>query len=329
MNNKNSTGIYRTLIREALHLTWQRKSLWIFGIFAAFVSTGGVLDVASSGMRRVALYGSLKERIVETCFANYVYITKYVGQFFAVGTFRSLALFFFLVLIVLGLLFLAVLSQTALIHGIKAESHERPNILRKRAHDHLWRVFGVNLLTKGVSTLVVVLTTLPLLFSITLPALYPFSFLYLQTLILFPSMLVISILSMLSIIHLIETECTIKESIKYTWNVFQKHWLATFEFSLILFVLTAFSCMLLLGVVILLNIPYALVYTASLLTGSMTIFIIANVFYGLFALAILLALGGAIVTFQYSAWYLFYQQSKNPLLKKLPIAKLLRMFQKT
>lgn len=328
MNIKNSTTIYRTLLREAWRLTIARKSLWFFGIFAAFVSTGGVMDVATTGLRRIQLGGSLPQQLFDTSFTGFALMSRYIGQIRVFGSYHLVAMLFCMALIFIGLLFLAVLSQTALVHGIKAPTHEHPNIIRKRAHDHLFRIFIIDLVTKISGAILVCALTFPMLWYYTQTASYNFFIAFLQILIFFPAVLFISILSVLSVIHVIETESTVLEAVQKTWHIFKTHWLATLEYGFILFCLSSLSVFILLGIVILLSVPYALIYTMSLLTGSFVIFVIANILYGLFALAIVLLFGGGIVTYQYSAWYLFYKRTGHPSHPKLPIAKLLRMFQR-
>ncbi|OGL96808.1 hypothetical protein A2318_04135 [Candidatus Uhrbacteria bacterium RIFOXYB2_FULL_45_11] len=329
MSNKNSTAIYRTLLREAWRLTWQRKTLWIFGIFAAFVSTGGVMDVATTGIRRVQVGGSLLQQLFDSSFSGYTQMGKYIAQMQMFGSFQISIMIIFMTLIMIGLLFLAVLSQTSLVHGIKASTHEHPNIIRKRAHDHLFRIFTIDVLTKVSGAVLICITTLPMLWYYAEFTTYSFSIAFIQILIFFPAVLILSILSILSVIHVIETESTVVEAITTAWQIFKTHWLATLEYAFILFCLISISCFILLGIIIFLSVPYAIVYTASLLTGSFVIFVVANALYGLFALAVVFAFGGGIVTFQYSAWYLFYKRTEHRSHPKLPIAKILRFFTRT
>jgi hypothetical protein len=329
MSTKNSTAIYRTLLREAWRLTWQRKTLWFFGIFAAFVSTGGVMDVATTGIRRVQVGGSLLQQLLDTSFSGYTQFGRYVAQIQIFGSFQVAAMIIFMTLITIGLLFLAVLSQTSLIHGIKASTHEHPNIIRKRAHDHLFRIFSIDVLTKAFGAILVSVTTLPMLWYYAEYTTYNYFISFIQILIFFPTILILSILSILSVIHVIETESTVTEAITTAWNIFKTHWLATLEYAFILFSLISLSCFILLGIIVLLSVPYAIVYTTSLLTGSFIIFVVANALYGLFALAVVFAFGGGMVTFQYSAWYLFYKRTEHRLHPKLPIAKILRIFQRS
>lgn len=286
------------------------------------------MDVATTGARRVHLGGSLWQQVWETAFTGYSMIAQYIWQIQLFGNLHAVLMSFFLGLIFIGVLFLAVLSQTALVHGIKSPTHEHPNTVRKRAHDHLFRIFVIDVLTKLIGGLIVCLTTLPMLWYYTKTSTYSFSLTFLQSLFFFPSVLILSILSVLAVIHVIETESTVLEGVTEAWIIFKKHWVATLEYGFILFCLSSFFALVLLGVIILLSIPYALIYTASLLTGSFLVFVLSNILYGLFAAMVIFIIGGGIVTFQYSSWYLFYKRTGHPSHVNLPIAKILRIFHK-
>ena len=323
---KNSTAIYRTLLRDALRLTWQRKTLWIFGFLAAFVSTGGVFDVAASGLHRIQVGGSFLYQLLDTSFVGYTLVSTYVGQIRSLGSFTTAAIVFCLTLIILGAIFLAVLSQTALIHGIKSETHEHPNVFRKRAHDHIGRVFIVDLFTKIAGGILVCLTTLPMLWFYLATSTYSFLIAFIQLLIFFPVVLVINIVSLLSVIHIIETGATVHEAVSDSWKMFKSHWLATIEFAVILFLIIAASAIGIFALILALSVPYAFIYSASLLTGSFAVFLITNVLFALLTVLIIFALGGGIVTFQYAAWYLFYKQSGLPMHSRMSLSKTFRLF---
>ena len=164
---KNSTAIYRTLLREAWRLTWQRKTLWFFGIFAAIISTGGVFDVAATGLRRIQVGGSFLHQLLSSTFVGYTMFGTYVRQAQTLSTFQIGGIIFCVVLMSAGAIFLAVLSQTALIHGIKSPTHEHPNIIQKRAHDHIGRIFILDILTKFAGALLVAVTLLPMFWYVT------------------------------------------------------------------------------------------------------------------------------------------------------------------
>lgn len=323
---RKSTMIYRSLLREALLLAWQRKTLWIFGFFAAFVFTGGVFDVAMTGLKRISFGGSILNRLFNASFGGYSYFGHLISQIKIVGTFGTASIIIFTTLIFIGLIFLAVLSQTSLIHGLKAVSHEHPNIIRKRAQDHIGRIFLIDIMVKMIGSILVIVTTMPFLWFYSNSSLLGFLIIFIQTLLFFAVILIVNIIAILSVIHVIETGATIREAIKHAGNLFISHWLATFEFAVLLFFLIALSAFIIFGFVILLTVPYAFVYMFSVLTGSFFIFVTANILFILFSLFCIFAFCGAVITFQYAAWYLFYKQMGDNIHKHLPLSKTLRLF---
>src|SRR3989339_48248 len=51
MPTKYPTTIYRSLFSDALRVAWERKALWVVGLFAALLSTGGACEMAAKGFR--------------------------------------------------------------------------------------------------------------------------------------------------------------------------------------------------------------------------------------------------------------------------------------
>ncbi len=326
MFTKKSTEIYRPLIREALRLTWQRKTLWIFGTFAALISTGGVFDVAANGLQRIQASGSFLRQIFDSSFIGYALFGQYIRQFQNIGSFFSTTLFFFTTLIGIGLLMIAVLSQASLIHGIKQLEEKHPRIVRKEASVHVLSLFIIGAFTKIFSAVLIAITTLPFVWFYAQSSNHSFLVVFLQLLIFFPAILILNIISLLSVIHIVETGDSVTHAIAKAWAIFSKHWLATLEFALLMFLLIAILGIGLFAVIIFLTVPYALVYSISLLSGSSTLFFLANMLFGIVTLIIVCGLGGGIITFQYSAWYLFYKQTQEKIHMRFPLSKLRRLF---
>lgn len=323
---RKSPIIYRSLLREALLLAWQRKTLWIFGFFAAFVFTGGVFDVAVTGLRRINFSGSVLNKLFNVSFFGYGFFSNLVSQIKIIGTFGTAGIIIFTTLIFIGLIFLAVLSQTSLIHGLKAVAHEHPNIIRKRAQNHFGRIFLIDVMVKIIGSAFVIITTLPFLWFYSNSSLFGFLIIFIQTVLFFSVILILNIIAILAVIHVIETGATVREAINHAGNLFLSHWLATFEFAVLLFLLISLSAFVIFGFVILLTVPYAFVYMFSILTGSFFIFVTANILFILFSLFCIFAFCGAVITFQYGAWYLFYKQMGDKIHKHLPLSKTFRLF---
>lgn len=324
MKNK-TTMIYRVLIRKAFELAWQRKTLWFFGLFAAIISTGGVLDLALTGMHRIRVGGSFLRSLFDSSFAGYSAFSNFVLNLRDTGTSQTLLIFLFGTLVAIGLLLVAVLCQASLIQGIKEPEHIHPNIVRKRASVHVISLLITDILVKIIGGVFVSIGSLPMLLYFINTSTYSAYILFLELIVLFPAILILNILSMLTVIHIVDTGESVSESVAYAWYIFSKQWLATFEYALIVF-----SCVFILGSVwfglgFLLSLPYALIYSLSLLSGSTIIFLLANVLFALVAFLVMFILGGAIISFQYACWYAFYKQTFEAIHIRLPISKILRM----
>jgi len=329
MSFKKPITIYRSLIRDAAMLTWQRKSLWVFGIFAAFISTGGVLDIAKTGMHKVQSGGNIFAQLFEATFVGFTLFGQYIRQFSQMSPFWTTLLFLCTTLIFIGLVLLAVVSQASLIHGIKSPIILHPLHARKQASVHVSSIFWIDAFTKIISGILIVVSTLPVWWYYTSTSSVSFFAAFVQLVIFFPMILIINMLSMLSVIHVVETGESVSKSIADAWHIFSKHWLASIEFALVLFILMSGVGFLFLACAALVSIPFAVLYSVTLLSGSLFLFFGANLVFALVAFCLILMFGGSVVTFQYAAWYLFYKKTFEETHKKNPISKFARLFQKS
>src|SRR3989338_4394715 len=126
MPAKKSTMLYRPFLREAWRLTWERKSLWIFGIFAALISTGGVVDVVWRALQKIQRAESLLENLADSSFMGYDVAASYIGQLATLGPQRTSFIIIVSTLMGILLVIIATLSQGALLLGIRHKAHQDP-----------------------------------------------------------------------------------------------------------------------------------------------------------------------------------------------------------
>jgi hypothetical protein len=144
-------------------------------------------------------------------------------------------------------------------------------------------------------------------------------------LIFIPAVVVLHIISILSLVDIVEKKSNALNAFFAALRIFKKQWLSTIEFGFILFLILFVSIFILLSILILLSIPYGFITTLILTTGSAILFLIFNVLTGLFIFALILAFGGALVTFQYSSWCLFYKRAVHQTHGKRQFSKLHRI----
>ncbi len=324
MPRKKSTTVYRKLLREAWAITWQRKTLWIFGIFAGIVSSGGVIDVALNSLHRLKTKSTLIENLLDTSFIGYEIFGQYITRVQSLGQGTTIGIVTVTVLIALALIFAAVVSQAALVIGSKSKSDKHPHVLRKEAFAHVWDIFLIDLITKTLSVLLGALTTLPILLHFIHTSSISISLVLIQVLFYLPLVVIINLISVLSIIDIVDRGSKALDAIHTATIIFKKQWLATLEFAFLLFFIVLFAGIALGMLGTLLTVPFAIVYTSTLLTGSFTLFLIMNVLMVILFLLITLAIGGAIVTFHYSAWHRFYKRAMHRTYGSVLFAKMMR-----
>lgn len=317
--------LYRPFLREAWRLTLERKCLWIFGIFAAFISTGGVVDTVWRALEKVTRTESLMEDLADASFLGYDVAASYIGQLAVLGPQRTSFIVVASTLMGILLVIIATLSQGALLLGIRAKTPSDPYTLRREAGSHFWSLFLIGALNKLLMLILVVLMTLPLLL-VSVSTSLGHSFLFLALMILFiPATIALNIIYLFALIDVVETNAHPLSAIHTGARLFAKQWLATLEYGVILFLLVFGAGLVLLIVVSLLLVPFSIVYAAILLTGSFSLFLAFNVIAALLIFAILLTFGGACVTFQYSAWYHFYKHGLHKTHGKKAFSKILRL----
>ena len=327
MPAKKSTTLYRPFLREAFVITWKRKSLWIFGIFAALISTGGVVDVVWRSLEKVGKTESLLENLADASFVGYDVAAGYIGQLALLGPQRTSFILIAATLMGILLVIMATLSQGALVLGIRAKGARDPYELRREAGCHFWSLFLIGILNKLLMLILVVLMTLPfLLVSLSTSVGHAVVFLFLMLLFL-PATIIVNIIYMFALIDIVEDGAHPLSAIHTGVRLFAKQWLATFEYGVILFFAVFGAGILLLILLTLLLIPLSIVYAATLLTGSFSLFLTFNVISACLIFALLLTFGGACVTFQYSAWYNFYKHGLHKTHGKKTFSKIFRVVQ--
>ncbi|MBI4592424.1 hypothetical protein HY733_03190 [Candidatus Uhrbacteria bacterium] len=327
MSAKKSTTLYRPFLRDAWRLTWERKSLWIFGIFAALISTGGILDVMWRSLQRVEQTESLLKRLSDASFIGYDVAASYFNQLDVLGTQRTSFLLVALTLAGMLLIVIATLSQGALILGIRSRLPKDPHALRCEAGTHAWSLFLIAVLNKLLMLILTVLMTLPLLLiSVSTSLLHGILFFVLM-LVFLPATLIVNIIYMLALMDTVENGSRPLDAIYTSVRLFAKHWLATFEYATILFLIVLGAGAVFFLPLLLLFIPYSVLYVLILSSGSLSLFLTFNVVWACLILSLVLAFGGACVTFQYSAWYSFYKHSLHKTHGKKIFSKILRLAQ--
>ncbi|NQV90093.1 hypothetical protein HQ487_01650 [Candidatus Uhrbacteria bacterium] len=325
MSRKKSTTLYRPFLRDACRLTWQRKSLWIFGIFAALISTGGVVDMVWQSLQKVQRAESLLHSLMNHSFIGYDIAASYMAQLNTLGSQRTSLIVIAATLAGVALLVISILSQGALILGIRSKKPEDPYILRNNAASRFWPLFLVGTLNKILTGIFMLLMTLPLLL-ISVSSAPAYGALFFVLLVIFiAASIILNIIYIFTLIDIMESDVPVLQAIHTSIRLFLKQWIAAFEYGALLFLLVIGGTCLFVLFLALLLVPYSILFSVIILSGSSALFLTFNILSIFVLIAFVLMFGGACVTFQYSAWYNFYTHGLHKTHGKKVFSKLIRL----
>jgi hypothetical protein len=311
MGRRKPTTIYRSLFADAFRVAWERKSLWVFGLFAALLSTGGVYEMLSKDVRHLAAGRDLYLDLWRGTFAGTELFGRYLRDLLELEPARVTATVTLLVILALLLLLASVVSQGALIAGAgKKPISDRAAIAAgSRAFSSM---LFLNILHKLAHLLLTALAALPLLLLLAKPDGGMLLAVFLAYLVSLPLTVFVATVFMLSSVDIVETGSHAFDAIEHALLVFRRHALAAFETGLILFCAVLVASFAFLVLLALLAMPFAVLISMALAAGSPFLFMTLNVLAVLVLLALFFCFTGATTTFQYAVWVRFCAHATAP-----------------
>jgi hypothetical protein len=309
--------LYRDILKKSLAITWKRKYLWFFGVFAALLSGMGQYSMSMSRMSEnwnagifsaaAIFYGGVN--------ASGNFWGRLSAAFHNDSLYASIFTLLLLIMMVLCLfvLWLAVVSQVGLINnGAKIITGGKNQIGTIKegisaGMANFWPVIAFNIIASCLISFFAVLVGLPLVF-LTPQADFSVYLLYVLSFILFiPLALIVSFLARYAISFVVIKGERFFDAFVLAYRLFEKNWLVSIEMALIIFMIE-FACIIAIGLVFLiLAIPY--IFVAHILSLAIFMVIGINGFFpwaiiaGLLVAMILVALSGAVITvFKTVAW---------------------------
>ena len=321
-------AIYRPLLREAWRLTWERKTLWVFGIFAGVLSTGGVVEVCMRTFREMESTSHLLWQLLHGTFLGAETFGAYVHQLLLLSPTRITVMGTVLIILVLLLLVVAIRSQASLVTGLFAS---REPFLAETWHEgrhSFWSLVGLHVLTRLLHGLIVILTALPLVLFLSDSTFQHAILFFVLFLIFFPLTLMTSFVSTLTIIHIVRERLGLLEAIHASIRLFMRHWLVTFELSFVLFGVVSLAAIVFITLLLLLAVPYSILVTLALFTSLPSMFMIVFGLGVLLLACLILAFTGGVVSFQHAVWIAFYRRMNHKIQATKLLAKLERLWEK-
>lgn len=287
----------KNILNRAWNTTWFHKTLWFFGLFAALMAIGEEYDVL---IRNGDILDAIPRQIENFRVAaeNGVLegITSNISNFVNTNIPGTLYILISWIIAILAVAWLVIVSQGALIHGVKR------NVEGKSMHllegfdagmGNFWPIFLTNVIAKVVVYGLLFIVTIPMIVmyvkshsvgAALVVMLWSF-------IILFPVMVVVSFITKFANAYIVIRKYPVKQAIAAAWSLFTRNMLVTLELAALLVVIKTIVVYMVVATLInALGFP-------QFSTFSYILFVVVLGFVYAW-----------LTTFQYASWtYLYYE----------------------
>jgi len=318
--------MYRKILKQAWAITWNHKFLWFFGLFATFLVQGGEYEIlwrgiSGGGESNFAFWEKLSR----------LNLTEYCSNAFSLiksdplAVLKIFIIFFILFVLSLFFIWLAVVSQAAIVKATaKISSGQKIGFINEIGEGALnfWPVLGLNIISRLVIGGGFLLLSLLVVFSASAGLTWHAALFFLLLFMFFlPLAIVFSLLIKYSIAFAVIKKEKLTNSLKLGWDLFRKNWLTSLEMAFILFFIYFFSSLLIILLTIALAGPFLfLAFAFYQLSGIFGFWCIVVI--GLLAIFAIIIGGGSLLNaFQISSWTTLFIE----LVAKGGVSKLVRV----
>lgn len=301
--------IYRPLFLAAWKKTWEHKRLWLLGIFATAMASGGLFESVSGHWQSALTGRTMFEQCMNGTLPGYQWLVSYSRYLAALPPAHQYALTTIVLLIIIGVIIVGVVSQGALLANSLENRPLDLNSLVKKGAIFFWPILIIDLLGKIAFGFVFLITVAPVALMNPLPYgwhQYP-PFISL-TLFLIGAVFVTA-MQMLSLTGAVRKHLNPLAAVSEAWDIFRLHILVTFELGLLLFATSIIAAIASLLLIFVLALPLVLLFIVATAVASPGLYIFMIFFSIVLIIATVLLASGALTTFQYTVWSLYFDEA--------------------
>ncbi|HAT03580.1 MAG TPA: hypothetical protein DCS29_02260 [Candidatus Magasanikbacteria bacterium] len=317
---------YRDAIKAGWQLAWHHKSLWIFGMFAAFLGQMGIVELLSKMTFGVSYFRAP---------SFFVYAWDTFSQAGLSSLLRALDLsvdkwvwLIWLIIIFIGfgifLAFVAVVSQGAIVHSAtrfiekNGKKFESTSVSWDHSRKHFWKLFGLNVLRKCVLALFISFVVWGTFNALIEPSAGDIVLFFVLFLMAAMVGMVLSFLLVYAVGYVVVEEFSFIKAIRSAWRLFTRHWFVSFEIGFIFIILNiVFVVIMLLGMY-LLFLPSLALFAAAFLIQSTGLYTAGIILGFVLFIPFIVVLGSVFTVFGTATWtYLFTKMHREGIISHL------------
>ncbi len=314
---------YSLILKEAWQIAVKNKILWLFGLFASFISLEAVYEVIISQINQARNAETFYQKILTLSQNQNLLISNYLCFFNGLSKDYSAYLFFILVTIaVILFIWLVFISQIAIILSA-AKSYKtnkiKMNEILAVSNEKFWSVLSINIIIKLALYAGFLALSLPLFYSLLTQnqgSLIASNFIFFILYTLFA--VIISFLAAYATNFIVLKNSHIIEAIKEAWQLFAKNISISLELAFVLFFLKVLSLIFIFCLFFLAFVPLFALLLLALSNGYLVGIIMSLTLIILAFLIIALLINSIFTVFYLSSWTItFIQLTENTLMGKI------------
>ncbi len=298
---------YTQAVQHAWKLTWTRKRLWVLGLLAALVGSGGSFEFV---FNYFSALGGREDPLSEI-------ITLFVSTFTGGPDVLWASLFaIFVMFVVLAVIVLIAISgQGSLIYAVsqaeKSSSKLNLSRLMQKGKNHLWPLFGVNFVKLILIAILLYGTRLMVALLAGSTSAFASVLMVALSIIILLLGLTVSFLAIYSACFIMLHEKSFKESVVQSWALFANHWLVSLEMAVVVFLVGLLMGIVGVGGLMAIATPAFLGVAIGAISGSSGFAGVALVSSIIAGALWLILVASVYTTFAISAWTVLFIQMKE------------------
>ena len=311
---------YKQALSHGLTIAKKHKLLWLFGFFATLLGQMGILDLI------VNVFVSVDQGVVAyAAWFDFPALLQTLGLALSqlpvgvTGWAWLVWLLVFFVGVKLLLIFISVVSQSALIQGV-AQSMKKGNkqIDVSRAWHtgvgHFWPVFFINVLRRFaivIMAMIIGVAAVAYAQAQFVGAGVIFFIVFILALLVG---MALSFLAIYAVGYVVLEEQTFSQAIANSWNLFRKHTLVSLEVGLVLLIVNLIGSLFAAVAVLLFVAQMAIFWGLALILQSSLVWAIGYLLGFLVLLIAIVLIGTLLTVYTTTVWtYLFVKMHKKGL----------------
>jgi hypothetical protein len=302
--------LYRPVLREAFQVSWKEKRLWVLALLAGILLSGSVYDGLWRIMNAVSPQASLTT-VVGFFWSQAA--TSWGGTRLSdvlIGSLHVFQLSAFFLVIGFAIASLSIICQGALTFALgsgrtgKAKIKESLTIGARS----FWPVLVLNVLALAILLAVRALLAMCVVMAASAGT-FATAILYIVVFIVFALLVTATVIIQIFALNaMILQGSTLSQAIQRGATLLQRHWVIAFETAVLLFLISCAAWALAILMEGLLSVPMLVLFFISASISSAALFSASLFLMIALFFAILLVIGGWLVTLQYATWTRLYRR---------------------